>query len=248
MLKLKLQYFGHLMWRTLIGKDLDAGKDWRWEEKGTTEDEMAGWHHRLDGHEFEWTPGVGDGQGGLVCCCPWGHKESDTTERLSWTDTARCWRNLKCEGKHLPHGKIRAAKRKHEIRYAWERGFLGGANGKETACQGRRWGFNPWLGTIPWRKEWHPLQHSLLENPMDRGASQATVHRTAQSRTWLKSLSTRSREKAKRASDAFPPRTVAQRVAARLWFSREAQRQASEAQRFSSWNWKCDWFTVYLRA
>ena len=68
----------------LIGKDSDAGRDWGQEEKGTTEDEMAGWHHRLDGHEFEWTPGVGDGQGGLVCCDSWGCKESDTTERLNW--------------------------------------------------------------------------------------------------------------------------------------------------------------------
>ena len=70
----------------LIGKDPDAGRDWGQEEKGTTEDEMAGWHHRLDGHDFEWTPGVGDGQGGLVCCDSWGHKESDTTEQLNWTD------------------------------------------------------------------------------------------------------------------------------------------------------------------
>ena len=70
----------------LIGKDPDAGKDWGQEEKGTTEGEMAGWHHRLNGHEFEWTPGVGDGQGGLVCCDSWGCKESDTTERLNWTD------------------------------------------------------------------------------------------------------------------------------------------------------------------
>ena len=70
----------------LIGKDPDAGRDWGQEEKGTTEDEMAGWHHRLDGLEFEWTPGVGDGQGGLVCCNSWGHKESDTTERLNWTE------------------------------------------------------------------------------------------------------------------------------------------------------------------
>ena len=69
----------------LIGKDSDAGRDWGQEEKGTTEDEMAGWHHRLDGHEFEWTPGAGDGQGGLVCSNSWGHKESDTTERLNWT-------------------------------------------------------------------------------------------------------------------------------------------------------------------
>ena len=70
----------------LTGKDSDAGRDWGQEEKGTTEDEMAGWHHRLDGHEFGWTPGVGDGQGGLVCCNSWGHKESDTTERLNWTE------------------------------------------------------------------------------------------------------------------------------------------------------------------
>ena len=70
----------------LIGKDSDAGKDWGQEEKGTTEDEMAGWHHRLDGREFEWTPGVGDGQGGLACCDSWGRKELDKTERLNWTE------------------------------------------------------------------------------------------------------------------------------------------------------------------
>ena len=70
----------------LIGKDSDAGRDWGQEEKGRTEDEMAGWHHRLDGREFEWTPGVGDGQGGLACCGSWGHKEFDTTEWLNWTE------------------------------------------------------------------------------------------------------------------------------------------------------------------
>ena len=70
-------------------KDPDAGKDWRQEEKGTTEDELAGWHHQLDRHEFEWTPGVGDGQGGLACCSSWGHKELDTTEQLNWL--AICW-------------------------------------------------------------------------------------------------------------------------------------------------------------
>ena len=69
----------------LIGKDSDAGRDWGQEEKGMTEDEMAGWHHRLDGRESGWTPGVSDGQGGLECCDSWGHKESDTTERLNWT-------------------------------------------------------------------------------------------------------------------------------------------------------------------
>ena len=69
----------------LIGKDSDAGRDWGQEEEGTTEDEMAGWHHGLDGRESEWTPGDGDGQGGLACCDSWGRKESDTTERLNWT-------------------------------------------------------------------------------------------------------------------------------------------------------------------
>ena len=72
----------------LIGKDSDAGRDWGQEKKETTEDEMAGWHHRLNGHEFEWTPGVGDGQGGLACCDSWGHKELDTTEWLNWTEFA----------------------------------------------------------------------------------------------------------------------------------------------------------------
>ena len=70
----------------LIGKDPDAGQDWRQKEKGTTEDEMIGWHHHLNGHGFGWTPGVGDGQGGLVCCSPWGCKESDMAERLNWTE------------------------------------------------------------------------------------------------------------------------------------------------------------------
>ena len=70
----------------LIGKDSDAGRDWGQEEKGTTEDEMAGWHHWLDGHESQWTPGVGDGQGGLACCNSWDRKELDTTERLIWSD------------------------------------------------------------------------------------------------------------------------------------------------------------------
>ena len=72
----------------LIGKDPDAGKDWRQEEKGTTEDEMVGWHHRLDRHEFDQAPGVGDGQGNLACCSPWSCKQLDTTEQLNWTEKA----------------------------------------------------------------------------------------------------------------------------------------------------------------
>ena len=86
MLKLKLQYFGHLMKRTDSLEKTLIGKDWRQEEKGTTEDEMVGWHHRHNGHGFGWTPGVGDRQGGLVCCSSWGCKESDMTERLNWTE------------------------------------------------------------------------------------------------------------------------------------------------------------------
>ena len=70
----------------LIGKDSDAGRDWGQEEKGMTEDEMVEWHHQLNGCESEWTPGVGDGQGGLACCDSWGRKESDTTEQLNWTE------------------------------------------------------------------------------------------------------------------------------------------------------------------
>ena len=85
MLKLKLQYFGHLLRRgellekTLIWERLRAGGE------EDDRDEMVGWHHQLDGHGFVWTPGVGDGQGGLACCSSWGHKDSDTTEQVNWT-------------------------------------------------------------------------------------------------------------------------------------------------------------------
>ena len=80
-----------ILWPTnvknwLIWRNPDAGKEGRWEEKGTTEDEMAGWHYRLNGHEFEWTPGVGDEQGNLACCSSWCRKESYTTELLNWTE------------------------------------------------------------------------------------------------------------------------------------------------------------------
>ena len=94
MLKLKLPYFGHLSW--LIGKVPDAGKDWGQEEEGTTEDEMVGWHHQLNGHGFGWTSGVGDGQWGLACCSSWGRKKSHTkgsdTKWLNWTELNwNCW-------------------------------------------------------------------------------------------------------------------------------------------------------------
>ena len=84
----------------LIGKAPDAGRVWGQEEKGMTEDKMAGWHHWLDVHEFGWTPGVVDGQGGLACCDPWGHKELDTTEQLNWTELMGFQ-----EGEHEKHLK-----------------------------------------------------------------------------------------------------------------------------------------------
>ena len=79
MLKPQLQSFGHLMRRVDSLEKTDAGRDWVQEEKRATEDEMGGWHHRLNGHEFEETPGDGEGQGGLACWSPWGRKESDAT-------------------------------------------------------------------------------------------------------------------------------------------------------------------------
>ena len=83
----------------LIGKDSDAGRDLGQEEKGMTEDEMAGWHYWLDTHEFGWTPGAGDGQGGLACCDSWGRKESDMTERLNWTEVTKHNNNNKIGSK-----------------------------------------------------------------------------------------------------------------------------------------------------
>ena len=84
-LKQKLQYFGHLIQRANCLEKTDSWKDWRQDKKGMTDDEMVGWHHQFNGHEFEQALGVGDGQGSLACYCPWGHKESDKTERLNWT-------------------------------------------------------------------------------------------------------------------------------------------------------------------
>ena len=90
----------------LTGKDSDAGRDWGQEEKGMTEVKMAGWHHRLDGREFEWTLGVGDGQGGLACCSSWGRKELDMTEWLNWAEL-----NWKC-----PVGKVITLKKPKIVR------------------------------------------------------------------------------------------------------------------------------------
>ena len=92
----------------VIGKDSDTGRDWGQEEEGTTEDEMAGWRHWLDTHEFRWTLGIGDGQGGLACCYSWGHKESDTTERLKWTELNH-WNNSYTLSFSCPQSKFHSS-------------------------------------------------------------------------------------------------------------------------------------------
>ena len=93
---LKVQYFGHLIRRTVpLKKTLNAGKDWRREEKATTEDAMVGWHHQRDRHEFEQGPGVGDGQWSLACCSPWGHKEPDQlSNSTDWSSPLKSLRRL----------------------------------------------------------------------------------------------------------------------------------------------------------
>ena len=149
----------------LTAEDPDAGKDWRQEEKGVTEDEMVGWQHQLDGQEFEQALGAGDGQGGLACCSPWSHKESDTTEQLNWTTSP------------------------NPIQFnPWKQPFTGSflscsffLNLSMTAQQvksclqrrrHRRLEFSPWVGKIPWKRNSYPLQYSSLGNPMDRETQQ----------------------------------------------------------------------------
>ena len=122
-------------------KDPDAGRDWGQEENGMTEGEMARWHYWHDGHEFEQTPGVCDEQAGLVCCDSWGCKESDTTERLNWTELNCTWLILSANKRLIQKEGI----------YVYM-GFPGGASGKEPPCQCRRlkrYRFNPWVRKIP---------------------------------------------------------------------------------------------------
>ena len=91
--------------KSWLRKNPDSGKDWRWEEKGTTEDEMVGWHHRLDGHELEFTLAAGDGQESLACCSPWDHKESDLTEWLNETEPDCVPETLNTEWAAIPFSK-----------------------------------------------------------------------------------------------------------------------------------------------
>ena len=140
----------------LTGKDPDAGRDWGQEEKGMTEDEIAGWHHWLDGHEFEWTPGVGDGQGVLSCCDSWGRKESDKTEQLNWTELrlSEAWvdsyQMLKCD--YPEAGYLLLTKL----------GFPG-VSDSSVCLQCWRPEFHSWFGKIPWRRKWQSTPILLPE-------------------------------------------------------------------------------------
>ena len=150
-----------------------------------TEDEMVGWHHRLDVHGFGWTLGVGDGQGGLACCGSWGLKESDIAERVHLHFSPSCigegnGNPLQCSWLENPRDGG-----------AWWAAVYGVAQSRTrlkrlSSSSSRRSGFDPWVWKIPWRRAWQPLQCSCLENPMDRGAWQATVHRVTESQTQLK--------------------------------------------------------------
>ena len=159
----------------LIRKDPDAGKDWRREEKGTTENEMVGWHHRLDGHEFKQAPGVGDGQGGLACCSPWGLKELDTTERLNWTELN--WPFIyTCEmtvfesflsfGERIStsFGGMLCQVLVAGCRIFWS-GLSWWSDSKESACNAGELGLTPGLERSPGGGHGNPLQYSCLENP-----------------------------------------------------------------------------------
>ena len=142
----------------LLGKDPDAGKDWRQEEKGTTEDEMVGWHHQLDGHKFEQAPGGVDGHRSLACCSPWGHRVGH-----NWATELNC----PCHDYYLDYCHD-LAQRLKRLPGMWE-----------------TWVRPPGSGRSPGEENGNPLQYSCLENPMEGGAWCATVHGVAKSRTRL---------------------------------------------------------------
>ena len=142
----------------LIGKDSDAGRDWGQEEKGTTEDEMAGWHSWLDGREFEWTLGHGDGQGGLACCDSWGCKELDTTEQLIWSE------RLNLEKAMAPHSSTLAWK----IPWTEEHGRLQSMGSLKVR---RNWATSLSLFTfMHWRRKWQPTPVFLPGESQGKGS------------------------------------------------------------------------------
>ena len=170
MLKLKLQWFDPTDSKNgLTGKDPDAGKDWRQEEKGPTEDEMVEWHHQLDGHESEQVLGVGDGQGSLECCSPWGLKESDRTEQLNWTIrimrnnneitsfpvTILNWFRRKIHiQNNLRFFKCNLIKIKTSYYKLWASPVA--QTVKNLPAMWETW-VHPWVGKLPWRKAWQPI-------------------------------------------------------------------------------------------
>ena len=156
----------------LIGKDPDAGKDWRQEEKGTSEDKMVGWHHWLNGHEFEQALGVGDGQQSLVCFSPWGCKESDMTEQLNWTER-KSTLNIHCKDWYWSCSTL--ATWCEELTpwkrpWCWER---------LKAQEEGRGGWDGWIASVDMSLS------KLQETVKEREAWRAVAHGVAENRTWL---------------------------------------------------------------
>ena len=149
---------------------------------------MAGWHHGLNGRECKWTPGVGDGQGGLVCCDSWGRKESETTERLNWCIYMIYIYKVSWQSSWLNHVYVES-KLWYEWTYQWNRRasqmVLVVNNPLANAGDIRDVGLIPGSGRSPGGGHGNPLQYSCLGNPMDRGAWHATVHGVSKSQTWL---------------------------------------------------------------
>ena len=156
MLKLKLQYFGQLMqWADSLEKTLILGKIEGRRRKGR---QKTRWHNWLNRHDFEQTPEDGERQGSLACCSPWYRKELDTTEWLN--NNSKTYKNFSFVFKNS-HGNT---------------GLPWWLNGKESACQCRRCGFDPWVGKMRWRRKWQPTPLLFMGNPIDRGVWWATVH------------------------------------------------------------------------
>ena len=155
MLKLKLQYFGHMIWRTDLFE-----KPWCWErlKAGAEGDdrEWDGWMALLTQWTwFGWTPGVGDGQGGLVSCSSWGRKGSDTSEWLNWTESLLATSTTKATSiSQLDYGRILKQYTKKKKNFKILKCSV--INEKSVCLQCKRPGFNPWIGKIPWRRKWQP--------------------------------------------------------------------------------------------